>query len=835
MRKGDEFSMDIVSLNGTWQFKDTADDDWLPASVPGSVVAELVKQGLIGDPYYRTNEDVTAELGRRDYEFRRTFGVEPALLARDRVLLVCEGLDTLAEVTLNGTFIASTANMHRTYEFDVKRLLRPGSNELRIVFRAPVTYITEAQAKRRLWNTKETVDGFPHLRKAHYMFGWDWGPVVPDAGIWKPISLVAFDTARLRDVYVTQTHGSGKVDLHVQLGLDRAGDGDVQAEVKVTAPDGTVLRAEPVTFAGGAVQGHARLTVSEPELWWPNGFGKQPLYTVEARLVRGGEELDAKKFRIGLRTLTVRREPDRWGETFEFEVNGVSIFAMGANYIPEDNIVARCSRERTERLIQDCVEANFNSIRVWGGAFYPHDWFYDLCDEYGLIVWQDFMFGCAVYEMTPEFADNVRREFEDNVRRLRHHASLGLWCGNNEMEWAWVEWDMVREPKLRTDYLKLFEMLIPEVLAELDPNTFYWPASPSSGGSFDDPNAENRGDVHYWQVWHGQSKFTDYRQFYFRFCSEFGFQSFPELKTVESFTAPEDLNIFSYVMERHQKSPSGNSKILAHIADNFLYPKDLDALLYASQLLQAEAIKYGVEHWRRHRGRCMGAIYWQLNDCWPVASWSSIDYFGRWKALHYAAKRFFAPVLLSACEEGTSVSLHVTNDTLQDVAGTIVWKLRDPKSRILEEGAVEAAAAALSAVRAVELDFAALLDTEEKRRQAYLQFELVADGRVVSGGTVLFVKPKHFAFVPPEIAAEVAEAEEAFVVRLTSQSFAKYVELRLAAADARFSDNFFDLSAGETKEVTVPKARLSQPLSAAELQRQLRVRSLIDSYERAGV
>ncbi|MFC0211242.1 glycoside hydrolase family 2 protein [Paenibacillus chartarius] len=824
--------MQTQSLNGVWQFKETQATEWLPATVPGSAVGELYKQGLIEDPYWRCNEDVTTELGKRDFEFRRTFETDETLLARDRVLLVCEGLDTLADVTLNGVKLASTDNMHRTYEWDVKHLLRKEGNELHIVFRAPVTFITEQQAKRTLWNTKETVDGFPHLRKAHYMFGWDWGPVVPDAGIWKPISLVGIDTARLRDVYVTQRHGDGTVSLDVKLELDRTQGGDVQAEVTVTAPDGTKLNADVVSFSGAETAGRAALVVTEPRLWWPNGYGAQPLYTVEARLVKvgSGEQLDATTFRIGLRTLTVRREPDQWGESFEFVVNGVPIFAMGANYIPEDNILSRLSRERTERVIRDCVEANFNSIRVWGGAFYPFDWFYDLCDEYGLIVWQDFMFGCAVYEMTPSFAETVRREFEDNVRRIRHHASLGLWCGNNEMEWAWVDWNMTKEPKLRTDYLKLFEMLIPEVLAELDPNTFYWPASPSSGGSFDNPNDENRGDVHYWQVWHGQSKFTDYRQFYFRFCSEFGFQSFPELKTVESFTLPEDRNIFSYVMEKHQKSPSGNSKILAHIADNFLYPKDLDSLLYTSQLLQAEAIKYGVEHWRRHRGRCMGAIYWQLNDCWPVASWASIDYFGRWKALHYAAKRFFAPLLVSACEDGTKVSLHVTNDSLNRIGGKVVWKLRDPLSTVLEEGEADAQVGALQAVQAAELDFGDVLNTGEKRRNAYLEYALVVDDEPVSGGTVLFVKPKHFAFAAPSITAEIAEEEDSYKVTLVSGAFAKYVELGLTEADGHFSDNFFDLSAGEPKTVIVAKSRLSAPLTAAELSGRLRVRSLIDTY-----
>lgn len=577
-----------------------------------------------------------------------------------------------------------------------------------------------------------------------------------------------------------------------------------------------------------ALQNIIKLAITDPKLWWPNGYGEQPLYKIKVMLKKEDKLLDLWERNIGLRTIKVRREKDQWGESFEFNVNGVSIFAMGANYIPEDSLLPRRSPQRTEKLIKDCVEANFNCIRVWGGGYYPDDYFFDLCDKYGLIVWQDFMFACAVYEMTDEFAENIKQEAIDNIKRIRHHACLGIWCGNNEMELAWVEWNFPKTAKLRTDYIKQFEILLSQLVKELDPNTFYWPASPSSGGGFEDPNNENVGDVHYWDVWHGLKPFTDYRNYYFRFVSEFGFQSFPSLKTIKSFTLPEDRNIFSYVMEKHQKNAGANGKILYYLSENFKYPKDFDSLLYTSQVLQGIAIKYGVEHWRRHRGRCMGAIYWQLNDCWPVASWSSIDYFGRWKALHYFAKRFFAPVLLSAKEEGTEVELHLSNEKMEPVSGTIAWKLRDNASRVIKEGSLQVEVPALSSVLCEALDFSDILKDKKALRETYLEFSFFQDGEVVSSGTVIFTKDKYFEYLDPAIKVEVREREDAFIIRLRSEAFARYVELDLEDADCKFSDNYFHLSADEAREIVVKKESLSSDMDLQTFSENLKVRSIYD-------
>lgn len=819
----------LIDLNGKWQMKRTDEADWINASVPGSVYNDLLKAGLMEDPFFRDNEYKTLELSKYDYEYKKEFTVNEKVLLHDKVLLLCEGLDTLADVFINGEKIVTTENMHRTYEIDIKNVLESGNNTINIVFKSPVEYVLRKQKEYPLRNVDEAVEGISHLRKAHCMFGWDWGPKLPDMGIWRNISIRGYDDARIDDVYITQKHEEGKVNLDVRVRTDRWNDEKLRLLVSVTSPKGEEYIKEVIT---NGKEEHISIDIENPMLWWPNNFGAQPLYSVKVSLLDKDNVLDDKALRVGLRTLTVKIEEDKWGETFEFEVNGVSIFAMGADYIPEDNILARCSRERTEKLIKTCVESNFNSIRVWGGAYYPEDYFYDLCDEYGLIVWQDLMYACGIYKLTDEFKENIAQETIDNMKRLRHHASLGLWCGNNEQEVAWVDWGWSEKysPKLKADYIKQYEVLLPGIAKEVDPNTFYWLASPSSKGSFFKPNDENYGDMHFWGVWHGRMPFTAFRDLHPRFMSEFGLQSFPSLKTVETFTLPEDRNIFSYVMENHQKSGTGNEKILYYIGENYKYPKDFDSLLYASQLIQAEGLRYGVEHWRRNRGRCMGAIYWQLNDCWPVASWASIDYFYRWKALQYSAKKFFAPILISACEEGTNVSIHVTNETMSEVKGKIIWRLMDAGSNVMKEAEKAVTVEALTSMECESLDFADILDTVEKRRNSYLEYKLIVEGKEVSTGTVLFVKAKHFGFTNPEISVNVFEEADKFILDVTSKAYARFIELDLRDADAIFSDNFFDLSANDVKKVELKKENLSSALTLQQLKGQLKVRSLVDTY-----
>lgn len=796
-----------VNLGGAWRMREADSQTWHSAHVPGSVYADLMADGTMPDPFWRENELDAFERMKKDYVYQRAFTVTEAQLAHAHVELVCEGLDTLAHVSLNGHEIAFTNNMHITWVWDVKEQLHAGENTLEIRFDSPILYCAKKAEEAPGWESSDATPGFRHLRKAHCMFGWDWGPRLPDAGIWRPIFLRTWDAARLENALMLQAHHDGVVDVTIRPEI--AGESAWSAEI--TAPDGEVLTLPETTAAEQVI------TIEHPQLWWPNGLGKQPLYRVTVRLAAG----DTRTWRIGLRTMTVSREKDEWGEEFCHVVNGMKVFAMGADYIPEDNILARVTPERTRRLLEDCKAANFNAIRVWGGGYYPDDAFYDICDELGLMVWQDLMYACAFYDLTPDFERSIRVETQQNVARLRHHASLALICGNNEMEMFMAgansalinhrTWEFVPTyPHHITDYVKMFEYILPAIVKETAPQTYWWPASPSSGGNFDAPNDENRGDNHYWDVWHGEKPFTEYRKFFFRYASEFGFQSFPCLKSVKQFTLPDDRNIFSRVMERHQRNQAANGKILSYLSQTFRYPNSFDDLLYASQLMQAEAIRYGVEHWRRNRGRCMGAIIWQLNDIWPVASWASIDYYGRWKALHYAAKRFFAPVMISAEEEGElsqnpkineyhpaplekSFRLNVCNETLRDVTGEVVWALRTPDGAIVRQNQQTLTIPAMSAKWLDKVDCA-----DASLTGHYVSFAFVVDNVAVSEGTCIFCAPKHFEFVDPRLTVET----RGDTLLVTSHAYAKQVWLESEDADLLLDDNAFDMNRG-TKVVRV--------------------------------
>lgn len=796
-----------VNLGGAWRMREADSETWHSAHVPGSVYADLMADGTMPDPFWRENELDAFKRMKKDYVYQRAFTVTEAQLAHAHVELVCEGLDTLAHVSLNGREIAFADNMHITWVWDVKEHLHAGENTLEIRFDSPILYCAKKAEEAPGWESSDATPGFRHLRKAHCMFGWDWGPRLPDAGIWRPIFLRTWDTARLENALMLQAHHDGVVDVTIRPEI--AGKSAWSAEI--TAPDGEVIIIPETTAAEQVI------TIEHPQLWWPNGLGKQPLYRVTVRLTAG----DTRTWRIGLRTMTVSREKDEWGEEFCHVVNGMKVFAMGADYIPEDNILARVTPEWTRRLLEDCKAANFNAIRVWGGGYYPDDAFYDICDELGLLVWQDLMYACAFYDLTPDFERSIRVETQQNVARLRHHASLALICGNNEMEMFMAgansalinhrTWEFVPTyPHHITDYVKMFEYILPAIVKETAPQTYWWPASPSSGGNFDAPNDENRGDNHYWDVWHGEKPFTEYRKFFFRYASEFGFQSFPCLKSVEQFTLPDDRNIFSRVMERHQRNQAANGKILSYLSQTFRYPNSFDDLLYASQLMQAEAIRYGVEHWRRNRGRCMGATIWQLNDIWPVASWASIDYYGRWKALHYAAKRFFAPVMISAEEEGElsqnpkineyhpaplekSFRLNVCNETLRDVTGEVVWALRTPDGAIVRQNQQTLTIPAMSAKWLDKVDCA-----DASLTGHYVSFAFVVDDVALSEGTCIFCAPKHFEFVDPRLTVET----RGDTIIVTSHAYAKQVWLESEDADLLLDDNAFDMNPG-TKVVRV--------------------------------
>ncbi|MBQ8689681.1 MAG: glycoside hydrolase family 2 protein [Clostridia bacterium] len=779
--------MKKISLSGKWRMTGNGYDCY--GTVPGSLYSFLLENGLMDDPYYRDNEYRALELSEHDYTFERSFTHEAC---EGKIYLRFEGLDTLCDVYLNGKHIGTADNMHVTYEFDATDAVKVGENKVSVECHNPVKYIHEASRERDLFKNTQSMRGYAYLRKAHCMFGWDWGPFLPDMGIWREPSIVIKNSARINNLHVIQRHEGGRVFINPALDVE----GECTATVTVICPDGSSL----------SIPANEESEIVNAQLWWPRGLGEQPLYTVRAEIFEGGEAVDATERRVGLRTLDLIRKKDKWGESFTHECNGIQFFAMGADYIPEDNIISRCTPERSRLLLKRCVDANFNAIRIWGGGYYPDNYFFDICDELGLVVFFDMAFACTLYNPDDKMMDSIRVEIRQNLERLRHHASIAIICGNNEIEACHS-----REPDraLLERNIYLFEDVIAGIAAEVCPEIPYIHTSPITVGRFVDPNNENFGDSHYWDVWHASKPFTEYRNHHFRYLSEFGFQSFPCERTVNQFTLPEDRNVFSRVMEQHQRNSAANGKIVSYIADTFLYPTDFGTLLYTSQLLQAEAMKYGVEHLRRERGRCMGTLYWQLNDIWPVASWASIDYYGRLKALHYYAKRFYSPVLVSCRETGekatrpyvilepglydyeTKAELAVTNDTTTEFSGVVRSALRNSSGEILESFEERVTVAPLSVLTLCERDFNKT-DVENN----YYSYELVCDcGKVVSSGTVLFTAPKHFSFRNPELTCEVVGDE--IIVR--AKAYAKSVEIYSPDCDFILSDNFFDMNAGEVR------------------------------------
>ncbi len=781
-----------VSLNGIWNMIGNGYN--VSGNIPGSLYSFLLDNGLMQDPYYRDNELEAFELAQHTYTFSRTFSVDRLDVP---IYLCCDGLDTLAEIRINGKLVANTKNMHRSYQLSINDKVVLGDNDISIKFFPVDPYIKERDAKCSLHGSLEPLKGYGHIRKAHCMLGWDWGPCLPDMGIWRDIYLLYKNSTAIERFSVKQEHVEGAVYICPEVVTDASAD----IRVTLTTPQGASI----------SITANERYRVDNPELWYPRGVGAQPLYTVKVELVENGEVVDSRTKRIGLRTLQLVQKEDLYGRSFFHRVNGVAFFAMGADYVPMDNVLSRITRDRLEGLLKDCAFANFNTIRVWGGGYYPEDDFFDLCDQLGLVVFLDLMFACSMYQFDREMLDEISAEIQDNLYRIKDHACLAVVSGNNEIEtiFRWLLDKDGEEYWYKNQYVEVFESLVPKLISSIDPDLrdIYISSSPSSFGSFVDPENENYGDSHYWQVWHAGLPFSEYRKHYFRYLSEFGLQSFPSIRTIESFTEPQDRNIFSYVMDKHQRNGTANGKIMAYMAQTFLYPTDFSHLLYASQLIQAEAMKYAVEHLRRNRGeeRCMGALYWQLNDIWPVASWSSIDYYGRYKALHYYARRFFSPIAVSVEERGehterldanleysrypviTDAKLAVHNDTLDKVACVVELALCNGDGEVLDHHQYHLTLAPMS-VRVIDK----LAYNDIDYRSCYLVYNLSVDGKVVSHGTSLFTTPKYYEWRNPHLTYTIDND----TITITSEAYAKAIEITSPDGDIVLEDNYFDMQAG---------------------------------------
>ncbi len=804
-----------LNLNGQWQLARSGADDWIPATVPGCVHTDLLAAGKIPDPFFRDNEKSLQWIGETNWTFRRTFDVPAEILKLERVRLLCDGLDTLATVKINGREIGRADNMFRTWEFDVKFTLQPGLNNIEISFTSPLPLMKEKQTARPLyeWIGPHEPAGRAYVRKEPCNFGWDWGPVLITCGIWRDIGLVAFNCARLAEILILQDHSvAGKVGLQIQINSETTGTVPLNAVVSISQ-GGEILQTKTVSLDGGA--GRAEMEICNPKLWWPAGMGAQPLYHVNVELRDdAGATIDRAVRRIGLRTLKLLPQDKK--SSLRFEVNGVPFFAKGANWIPADPFPNRVSTGKLRRYVADAVAVNMNCLRFWGGGYYEDDALFDACDEMGICVWLDFKFACSSYPVFDEhFMDNVRNEARDQLRRLGHHPCIAVWCGNNEIGLMtgpkWSEKSMAR-----ADYDKLFKDLLAAQVKELAPQANYVSGSPDCG------------DVHYWGVWHGGKPFEAYRELA-GFMSEFGFQSFPAPKTVASFTAAEDRgSVLSPVMQWHQRSgTAGNQKIRDMTLEYFNAPKDFESALWLSQIVQAYGIKMGAEHWRRSMPKSMGCMFWQYNDTWPVASWSSVDYFGRWKALHYLARRFYAPLLVSGLEipRKGEVEVYITSDLGESRHGTVEWTVTDLAGKELLRDSLPVEMSPRSSTKVTTLKLTREISKHGKS-DLLVWLKLVTDGKTESENLVTFVRPKQLALADPQLKTAVAPSENGFLVTLTAAKPALWCWLDLDGMDARYSDNFVHLGAGESRTILITPIA---PMTPEEFAKALRAQSLMST------
>lgn len=833
-----------------WQFKATEEQAWMPARVPGCVHTDLLRGGRIDAPFVGTNEKRLQWIDKQDWEYRTTFDLTPELSAAGKLELVFEGLDTYADVYANGRLVLSADNMFRVWTVDVKAALKPAGNELRIVFRSPIQEglrLLEANgyglpasnddaATGELGDKKVSV----FTRKAPYHYGWDWGPRFVTSGIWRNVYLRGWTGARVNDLYIRQddvTAEAAKLTALVELEAESAGDVTVRV-----VTEGAVWETRANVQAGTTTVS-LPLELASPKLWWSRGLGEQHLYAFKASVVSPeGAELANRSVRTGLRSVKLIRKPDARGSSFTFEVNGVPTFAKGANHIPNDSFASEVTAERYRHEVASAAESNYNMLRVWGGGIYEQDIFYELCDEYGILVWQDFMFACSMYPGDQAFLDSVRAEAADNVRRLRNHPSIALWCGNNEIDGAWQHYNeeggwgwkklytYEQREKIWADYEAVFHKLLPEVVEAMSPTVAYWPSSPMQGLTNDASqhagNDTPNGDIHFWAVWHAQEPFENYKNNIGRFMSEYGFQSFPEYKTVRSFAEESDMALDSEVMLHHQKNGRGNF-LIKDYSDRYMKDaKDFKSFLYMSSVLQAEGMKTAIEAHRRAMDYCMGTLYWQINDCWPVASWSSMDYYGRWKATQYYAKRSFAETLVSIDQNGDAVSVHIVTDALSPIDGTLAWTLFDFDGNALKSGSAAASVAANSAAVVLELSAGELLEGRDPNRSV-LVAELAVAGKVIGVNEHYFAYSRFLQLSEPNIAVREVPGSEGAAFELSATKLAKQVWLQ-ADEEGIFDDNFFDLVPGRSRIVRFLKRGAAEKAFAPASPGKLDVTSMVD-------
>ena len=841
-------------LDTGWQFHAVGNVDkpglaeWHPAQVPGVVHTDLQRNGLIPDPFDRDNDFHLQWIGLTDWEYQTTFQVDSAALGHDHVDLVFDGLDTFADVYFNGQTILHADNMFRQWRIPAKTLLKPGANTLRVVFRSVVEkmlpyvkslpYVLPSMTTNNFGN-EENIATAPYTRKAPYQYGWDWGPRYLTEGIWHPVRLETWDSLRIANFHIHQEKVAAdmaRVTAELEIESSRPTTAILTVANNEISAAQTTDASLTVQLDAGISHVSLPIRVASPKLWYPVGYGPQNRYRFSASIRLGSEVAARAEVKTGLRSVELRRVPDQWGKSFEFALNGIPVFAKGADVIPFDSFPNRVTPQMHRNILEAARDAHMNMVREWGGGYYESDDFYDICDELGIMVWQEFIFGGDMVPGDTSFQENVRQEAIQQIRRLRDHPSIVVWCGNNETETAWHHWSdrqAFKEsltPAIRDlvwqDYVILFADILRSAVAQYADPAPYTPSSPSA--NFEEiPDNQHSGDMHYWAVWHQQAPASDYTLQFPRFMSEYGFQSFPEMRTIHTFARnPEDLDIHSTVMLAHQKNKGGNERILTYMLREYRQPKDFASFVYLSQVQQAEIVKIGAEHLRRQRPRTMGSLYWQLNDCWPVASWASIDYYGRWKALHYYARRFYDDVLISPFLHDDKVDVYVVSDKLQPLAATIHARLMDFLGHVLLDQRKEVQIPAQSS--AIYLSFDRVdLSARGDAHRSFLVLDLEMSGKRVSRNLQLFDVTYNLELpVAPIIKTVVSKAGEDFTVTLQSAKLARSVYLSFGDLDVHASDNYFDLLPGEPAAII-----LKSSATLAQLKGALKVTSLTEAFK----
>ena len=807
----------VCTLHTNWTFCQVGDTLWSDAKVPGTVHQDLLNHNRIPNPFYGMNEDAVQWVENEDWMYRTSFVVDEQQLSRDAAVLEMDGLDTYADVFLNGALILRSDNMFVGHKVQVKPVLRKGVNKLLVRFRSPVKEVLP-QLQTNGFDYPASNDHSPwrtsvYTRKAPYSYGWDWGIRLATCGIWRPVRLVFSDVARIEDYYVCQEAVTqAKADVDNRLEINNVTSSTVSALLKVDyhyADSDTKEIRKQIELRPGANTVSLPVSIERPHLWMPNGWGEPSLYKFTASLSVDGVEIAKQERNVGLRTVRVVMDDDEHGKSFYFVVNGKPIFAKGANFIPDDALLPNVTPERYKRIFEDVKAANMNMLRVWGGGIYEADEFYDEADRNGILIWQDFMFACSSYPHDPLFVGRVKSEAEYNIKRLRGHASLAMWCGNNEIYEAMRYWGWQRKysaeafAEMERGYNVLFRELLPQMVERLDGTRFYMHSSPYEA-NWGRPDSWKTGDSHNWGTWHGRKPFESFDTDVPRFMSEYGFQAFPEMKTIRTFAEEKDFELESPVMNAHQKADIGNALIKQTMRLYYRVPEKFEDLVYVGLVLQGQGIRHGIEAHRRNRPYCMGSLFWQLNDSWPVVSWSGIDYYGNWKALMYQSKRAFAPILINAIKEGDDLCVYLVSDELQDHDGVrLDVELMDFDGKAHGKWTQSGMLAANSSVLFMKKR-AGELQGKLSAATSLLHFTLKAkNGATLADDVFYFAYPKDQKLPEANIETSVRRRGDAIEMTLKTDKLARDIFVEVPVQGVRFTDNFFDLLPGQRKKITI--------------------------------